>query len=156
MNPSVFTFDVTAFRLLFPAFANDITFPDATLTQNWNNATCYVSANNYGDLNGDCRLYALNLMTAHITQLQVIVAAGQTPGVLQSATIDKITVSYDPPPKPDQWQWWLNQTAYGQQLLALLRANAAAGFYYGGLPERSAIRTVYGQFVGSFFGGPLF
>jgi hypothetical protein len=146
MNPSIFTFDVAAFRVQFPAFANDDTFPDAVLTQYWNQAITCISPVNYGFLNGDSRLLALNLLTAHFTQSSVIIANGQVPGITQSATVDKVTVTLDPAPKPNQWQWSLNQTAYGQQLLFVLQSNAAGGFIFGGWPERAAIRISYGVF----------
>jgi hypothetical protein len=85
-------------------------------------------------------------MTAHLAAISVLIAAGQIPGLVQNATIDKITVGLTPPPIPNQFQWWLNITPYGQQLLAMLQVNSVGGFYIGGLPERSAIRKVYGIF----------
>ena len=146
MTQAILTFDVTAFRVQFPAFANVTLFPDATLQMYWDTATCFVSNRNYGWLAGACRQLALNLMTAHLAQLSVIIAGGQTPGMVQSATIDKVTVSLTPPPVPNQWQWWLGLTPYGQELLALLMARSAGGFYVGGLPERTGFRKVGGTF----------
>ncbi len=143
---TIITFDVSLFRQQFPAFSNSATFPDAMLQMYWDMATCYISDCDYGWLNDGCRLLAINLMTAHLTALSVIIAAGETPGIVNSATIDKITVSLTPPPIPNQWRWWLNTTPYGAQLLALLAANSAGGFYIGGLPELSAIRKVGGIF----------
>lgn len=140
------TFDVTLFRQLFPAFADPILFPDATLQQFWNSATCYISDQDYGFLNGDCRLQALNLMTAHLTALSVIIAKGQVPYIVQGATIDKVTLSLVPPPVKNEWRWWLFTTPYGQQLYSLLFVTGVGGFYIGGLPERSAFRCVGGIF----------
>jgi hypothetical protein len=145
---STYTFDVTAFRLAFPAFADVTAFPTATLQMNWDTAGCYIENTDSGcfALEGACRVRALNLMTAHLTALSVLVAAGNTPGLVQSATVDKVTVSLTPPPLPNQWQWWLSLTPYGQQLLALLQVSSAGGFYYGGLPEGLAIRKFGGIF----------
>ena len=143
---SVIIFDPAAFRVQFPAFANITTFPDITLQAYFDAGTCYVSDQNYGRLTDACRVLALNLMTAHLTALSVIIAAGQTPALVQSSGIDKINVSLTPPPLKNQWQWWLSTTPYGAQLFALLTVRAAGGFYYGGLPERSAIRKVGGVF----------
>lgn len=134
------TFDVDAFRVQFPAFANPVMFPDATLELYWGNATCYVS-NEYSGcslLQGDCRQYAINLMTAHLTAISVLVQNGQTPGIVDGSTIDKVTVSLLPPPVKSQWQWWLSTTPYGAALLALLQGRSVGGFYIGGSPQRAA------------------
>lgn len=142
-NPAVFTFDAAKFKAAFPAFA---AVDNNTLQGYWDSATCYVSPANYGWLSGDCRLRALNLMTAHLAKLAEIIATGQLPGLEQSATIDKISVTMTPPPLKNQFHWWLSLTPYGQQLLALLMARSAGGFYIGGLPERSAFRKVGGLY----------
>lgn len=139
-------FNVTLFRQQFPAFASTTTFPDATLQMYWDMATCYISDEDYGWLNDGCRQLALNMMTAHLTATSVLIANGQTSILIQSSTIDKITVTLTPPPVKNQWRWWLSTTPYGMQLLSLLAANSAGGFYIGGLPELSAIRKVGGIF----------
>ena len=146
LYPAVFTFDIPTFRTDFPEFSNDVSFPDATLQLFWDNAICYISANNCGYLNDASRLQALNLMTAHLTKLSTLIAMNQVPGLVQSAGVDKINVSLTPPPLSNQWQWWLSVTAYGQQLFALLQVTAVGGFSVGGLPETSAFRKVYGIF----------
>lgn len=143
-NP--YTFDIPAFRISYPAFASTVNFPDATLQLFWNNGTAYIANSNYGWLNCDKRYLALTLMTAHLAQLSVLIANGQVPNIIQSSTIDKITVTLTPPPVPNQWRWWLCITAYGQQLLALLQVNSAGGFYIGGFPERQGFRKAYGVF----------
>ncbi len=139
-------FDVTQFRTAFPEFADDAKYPDATLQVYWDTATCYVSDEDYGCLSGDCRRLALNLMTAHLCKISEMAQAGDTPGQVTSATIDKVSVSTTPPPNKSQWSWWLNTTPYGQQLEALLATNAVGGMYIGGLPEKSAFRKVGGIF----------
>lgn len=145
MYPAVLTFNVTAFRTQFPAFATNPP-TDATLQAYWDTATCYVSNKNYGWLNGCCRQTAINLMTAHLAALALIIAGGQTPGIVNSATIDKVSVSMTPPPAQTGWQWWLSTTPYGAQLWALLLAKGAGGLLVGGFPERSAYRKAYGVF----------
>ncbi len=147
---TAYTFDVTAFRIAFPAFADVTLFPTATLQMNWDAATCLMDNDDNGHwaLHGECRFRGLNLLTAHLTALSVIIAngGGQVPGLVQSATIDKVTVSLTPPPIKTQWQWWLSLTPYGQQLLALLQVSSVGGFYVGGLPELFAFRKVGGIF----------
>jgi hypothetical protein len=143
----ILTFDVTLFRQQFPVFANATAYPDAMLQMYWDMAVCYVTdVGNYGWLQGNCRQLAINLMTAHLTALSVIVAGGQVPGLVQSATIDKVSVSLTPPPLKNQWQWWLSTTPYGQQLLALLQNRSVGGWYIGGRPELAAFRRVGGRF----------
>lgn len=138
----VFTFDIPAFRISYPAFADSTAFPNTTLQMYWNNATCYISTNDYGALTGNCRYNALTLMTAHLTALSVAVAAGKLPNLPTSATIDKVTVSYLAPPVKSQWAWWLSLTPYGQQLYALLQSVSVGGFLVGGSPERLAFRRI--------------
>jgi hypothetical protein len=144
---AVIVFDVATFRVMFPAFSNAAQFPDAVLEMYWAWATYYIDDNdNYGNLQGSARALALNLMTAHLTAQSVTIAEGQSPAIMQNATIDKVTVGVTPPPLPNQWQWWLNTTPYGQQLLALLAVSIAGGTYIGGYPQLNAFRNNYGRF----------
>ncbi len=118
------------FRALFPAYQNT---PIQALQTYWDTATAYVSNRNGGCYTGALSLsqqtLALNQMTAHLVYLSELIAAGNTPGVMTGATIDKVSVTLEPPPAMNQWQWWLNQSPYGQQLLALLKVASAGGFY---------------------------
>lgn len=143
------TIDIPTFRLLFPAFANTTTFPDAYISAQWDAATAYISPWDSCFVGGRQLQQALNLMTAHLMQINVMMAAnGATPtiGVFQSATIDKVTVANMPPPATNGWKYWLATTPYGLQLWALLKMLAGPGFYIGGLPERAAFRKVGGIF----------
>lgn len=147
-----FTFDVFTFRTAYPAFASDSTYPTAVLQAYWDTASCYIDVDNYGALNGACRDKALNLMTAHLAMIAFLTAsdqinlAGKTAFIVQSTTIDKVTISLQSAQLKNQWQWWLSLTPYGQQLLALLQVSSAGGFYFSGLPEVSAFRKVGGLF----------
>jgi len=146
---SLHTFDVTEFREQFPQFANPVEFPDALLQGYWDAAICYINPHDYGYLTGDCLQRALNLMTAHLAALAVLIADGQNPGFAESATIDKVSVTLQPPPVKNQFTWWLSTTPYGAQLLALLGVKGVGGFYIGGLPEQSAILKVGGFYSGN-------
>lgn len=143
------TLDPAAFRALFPQFADPVKWPDAALSIQFGAATGYVSADTYGDMTVAARTNALYLMTAHLLALGVIIAqnnySGQV-GVVQGAVVDHVQITLTPPPVKSQWQWWLNTTPYGAQLLGLLEAQAAGGFFVGGLPERAAFRKVGGVF----------
>jgi len=146
---STITLDPAAFRALFPQFADPAKYPDAALSIQFGMATGYVSADTYGDMSLAVRTNSLYLMTAHLLALGVIIAqnnyTGQV-GIVQGAVVDHVQITLTPPPVKSEWQWWLNTTPYGAQLLGLLQAQAAGGFYVGGLPERSAFRKVGGIF----------
>lgn len=146
---STITLDPAALRALFPQFADPAKYPDAALTIQYGMATGYVSADTYGDMPVAARTNALYLMTAHLLALGIIIAqnnySGQV-GIVQGAVVDHVQITLTPPPVKSQWQWWLNTTPYGAQLLGLLEAQAAGGFYVGGLPERAAFRKVGGIF----------
>jgi ABC-type dipeptide/oligopeptide/nickel transport system permease subunit len=130
----VITYDDDAFRALFPAYSPVTTqYLPAKIQAYWDAATAYV-----GDRTGGCytggmsvkqQTLALNLMTAHLLALSALIASGNTPGVMTGATIDKISVTLAPPPAKNQWQYWLQTTLYGQQLLSLLQVASVGGFY---------------------------
>jgi hypothetical protein len=143
---TVLIFDVALFRTRFPQFADETAFPDVTLDGYWTVATYYISAENYGYLNGDARAQALMLLVAHLTALSIIIASGNTPGMVTGATIDKVSVTLTPPPIKSQLQWWLNLTPYGMQLWALLEMLAVGGFYIGGSQNYAAFRKPNGRF----------
>lgn len=141
------TFDVAAFRAQFPQFANVTDFPDVMLEGYFDTATCYISpSNNYGYLRGTCRERALYLMTAHLSALYIAINSGNPTVFVSQSTVDKVSVTITPPPMKDQFQYWLNLTPYGAQILALLNAKAVGGWFVGGLPELAAFRRVGGLF----------
>lgn len=143
------TFNPTAFRAGFPQFADPTAFPDAKLQAHFDLATTYVSADTYGDMTVAARTYVLDLMTAHLLALGVIIANGNysgQPGIVSASRVGDVHVQLQPPPAKDQWAWWLNTTPYGAQTVALLQAQSVGGFFVGGLPERSAFRKVAGIF----------
>jgi hypothetical protein len=150
-QPAVFTFDVAYFRQLFPAFADPMVYSDAQLAIYWNIATNFISPTNYGWLNGQPRFTALNFCTAHLAALSALIATGIVPSMGIGASVDKVHITLQPPPLPNQWQWWLGTTGYGQQLLALLQMWAVGGWMVGGAAERGSIRQAYGIFPGPNF-----
>lgn len=130
----VINYNDDAFRALFPAyFPVTAQFLPAMIQIYWDTATAYVSNRTGGCFTGGMTVaqqtLALNLMTAHLLYLSGLIQSGNTPGVLTGATIDKISVTLEPPPVKNQWQYWLQTTPYGQQLLALLQVASAGGFY---------------------------
>lgn len=126
-------YDDAAFRAMFRAFPLTAQHSPAVIQAYWDTATAYVSDRKGGCYTGGMtvpqRTLALNLMTAHLVYLFGVIMGGNTPGVTTAATIDKVSVTMQPPPAPNQWQYWLNQSPYGQQLLALLQVTSVGGFY---------------------------
>jgi hypothetical protein len=125
-------FNVTEFRVAFPAFENTTTYPDDILQGWFDVASVYISTTDYGALTLLPRTRSLDLMTAHLAAMATTQAAGNTPGFVQSATIDKISVTLTPPKNQSDFLWWLNGTPYGAQLAALLTVHAVGGFYVPG------------------------
>lgn len=142
------TFSPTLFRQYYSQFANSGAFPDAALNSWFWQASQYVSTSDNAlyMLTGDPRLYALNLLTAHIGAISILIAAGQTPVIETSAGIDKIRVTVQPPPDKTQFGWWLDTTGYGQMLNALLQSVTAGGTFVGGSPIRAGFRGPGGRF----------
>lgn len=132
-------FDQSFFQTSFPSLA---TTPDPITF--WNTATLYVYNQTGGCYVGGMTLkqqaWAIYLMTAHLIAISNQIAAGGTSQLVQAATIDKVSVTLTPPPVKNQWQWWLNTTPYGQQLLSLLQLVSVGGYYVGGRPELAAFR----------------
>lgn len=130
------TVDIATFRLLFPEFKDVTKYPDGYLELQLSAAQDYISPYNGCSLNGKSRERAIYLAAAHLITLSQKTANGDmSNGLKQSATIDKVSVSYVPPPAKNQFSWWFNQTPYGSQLLALLRAKASAGIFANGSYE---------------------
>jgi hypothetical protein len=139
--PQVLVFNIAYFRAAYPEFGNSAQFTDVMLDTYWQQATQQISSQNYGVLRNAGRQRALNLLTAHLAKIALLNTQGEVPGIITHAQVDKVQVQLEPPPLPDQWQWWLNTTEYGQSLLALLQVYAAGGFYIpAGQPVLTAFR----------------
>lgn len=131
-------FPLPKFRLLYPAFKAVV---DEVVLAAAESAECLADARGC-----KCSEQAWMALTAHLLALQSAASTGGgAAGPVASATIDKVSVSFQAPPAGDSWSYWLNATPYGQQALAFLKACSAGGFYVGGLPERDAFLSVYGR-----------
>jgi len=124
-------FNSATFRAQFPPYVDTTAFPDALLQLYWDNAAVYIDTLCSSMSTAQLTL-SMNLMTAHLTFLNQVANSGQNTGLMQGATIDKISVQLTPPPELNQWQWWLNQSPYGQQLLALAQVASVGGWFVGG------------------------
>lgn len=145
--PAILTFDYDLFVSQIPQYSNPLIYPEVTIENFWNMAICYVSdVGNFGCLQGACRQYAINLMTAHLIFINSLIISGQTPSIVDDATVDKVHVGLVPPNVPNQFDWWLNTSPYGQQLLALLEVSSVGGFSIGGSPVLASFGYPYGYY----------
>lgn len=143
--------DIPYFRTVCSVFADVTKFPDAVIEAWWDVATCYMSDEDYGMLEGNARKLALHLLTGHVMMLTGLAEDDAQPlngGFTTSATIDKISVAVASPPAKDAWQFWLSSTPYGIQLWALIAASTVGGFSLGGNGERFGFRRGFGGFGG--------
>ena len=135
-------FDLSAFRTAYSVFDS---VPDATVQAAATSALCLI-----GQDGCDCDVQQWQLMVAHLLYIQGQVATGNgNAGAVTSATIDKVSVAFAAPPfGTSAYKFWLFKSPYGGQLLAMLDRCSKGGVYVGGLPERSAFRSVGGVFPG--------
>lgn len=142
-------FDIAKFRLMFPAFASDVIYPDVTITAWSTMAQCSITES--CALTGECFELAVYLLTAHIGTLLTRAASGMATGVVTSAAIDKVSIGFAPPPFRSEWAYWLSQTPYGVQLQGMLSVKSVGGFYLSGTrtPELGSFRRAGGRFTPS-------
>lgn len=142
MTVPAYFYNDTQFRTAFPAFADPTAYPQSTLSMYFDTSGLYVANSNFGFLAAaGATLHCLYLLTAHLAQLGTQIAAGNSGGVIINATIDKITVGLQEAVLHNQWQYWLQSTPYGMQLLALLQVQSVGGFYVPGGIGRSGFRV---------------
>ena len=129
---------VATFRTDFSAFASETTYTDAALSNSIDRASSFVSIVNAGCLKDGNRLYALELMTAHLQILRDKITSGAAQGgLVGSSSVGDVSVSLIAPPSGgSQYRYWMNQTAYGQEFLALMATCSPAGIYAGGSCQR--------------------
>lgn len=134
------SFDKAAFRELYAKF-DEACVSDRLLDLMAEQATCLVSAQGC-----TCNEFAMYALVAHL--LEKACAAdkgnGSTGGPLQSATIDRVAVSFATAQPRTAWEAWLVSTTYGQQAFAMMYACSAGGYFIGGNPERDAFTGAYG------------
>lgn len=139
-------FDATLFRQQFPGQFLDPPNTDAILELYWNTAICYVSPDTGEFMTADCRRQIINLVVGHLITIAGNATIGQQSGFIESASIDKVSVTIQSFDNKNQFQWFLNQTPYGQQAYAQLHVASVGGFYFGGRNELGSFRRSGGDF----------
>lgn len=126
------------FRERIPAFADTTKYPDMVVENILETATCYITAKNRRPLRDMCRVQAICLMAAHLLTLRDRMAQGGntgTVGTVASSSVGNVSVSMVQPPNQTQYEYWMNLTGYGAELLRLLAIFANGGLYWGGSYE---------------------
>lgn len=136
MNTTV-TVSVAEFRRLFKQFQDTTLYPDELLQIILEVAQLYVSNKINCFVKEPVQKQLIYLMAAHLTVCNSkITSEGDSDGgLITSASIDKVSVTKQIPTLKSALDAWLWQTAYGQQLLALLKLQATVGIYFGGSKE---------------------
>lgn len=131
------TLTVAQFRADFPEFADETKHTEPALTNILHRALGFVSRQNSTYLRDDKRILAIEYMAAHLKTLSDKAVAGSSSGgLVGSSSVGDVSVTLIPPPIKKQFDYWCNQTIYGQSYLALLQTRAPAGMYVGGSFER--------------------
>lgn len=148
--PKPRVFPVEDFGSAFPCFfAEGAGFSQTDIMLAGNAAMRHIGEDAaFMPLRGADRQYALFLMAAHILVLRKKansdVADGNVPvgGMPFKSTVGSVSVENTKPNTftTDDWSYWLSQTAYGQELLALLDAQAPIGIYLNG--RRDSVRVL--------------
>jgi hypothetical protein len=101
-------------------------------------AKTFISIKNSCRLADERRKMAIYLLTAHLSVLMYKNQTGQAGqgGLVASAGVGEVNISYVQIPSMDMWSYWLAQTPYGLELLALFETLTAVPFYVGGSLER--------------------
>lgn len=132
--------DYAAFRTAFPAFKDVYAYSDETLQAAWDAAQFHLKSP---------VLRANQLMVANLlwnTSQSGAGISGAASGLVQSASIDSVSITMSVPPVRSAWQAWLMKNPYGMELLVWIQSQSSGGFYVGGSTERQAFRRVGGNF----------
>jgi len=129
------TLTVEQFRTDFPEFTESL-YADAVIQAAIDRSACFISRTNSGPLMDDCRILAIGYATAHLLTsacgTNATNGGGSQGGLVGASTVGSVSVTIIPPPSSTQFQYWMNQTCYGQAYLSLLASKAPAGIFTGG------------------------
>ena len=139
-------FNEQRFRDQFPAFSNSVLYPEAMLQGTWTSVTFVFSDDDQGIENNPQRTRLLDLALAHWLHVASMTAKGQNTSVVNSATVDKVSVTAEPPKAKTHFQQWLMASPYGQEIRMIMKAATSAGVYIGGSNERASFRRAGGRF----------
>mgnify|MGYP004447506049 CR=1 FL=1 len=136
--PPIAIFPQTEFLAQFTEFGNAEEYPLDKIMLCGRRAMMHVTEDCDGmPMHGRYRFYALFLLTAHILLLDKTDSTETENGQITSggvefkATVGSISVEKTKPNSftTDEWEYWLNKTAYGREFLAYMSTRAPAGIF---------------------------
>jgi hypothetical protein len=141
-------YDDASFRIACAAYADPTAYPVDVVTGYFTLASTFMDPCDGPALCGAQLQLALNYLSGHLINLYTKINAGKAvpAGVITGSSVDRISVSIQPPPIRDQWENWLSQSPYGQMLWALLTVAAVGGFAIGLSLEQEGYRKAGGVF----------
>ena len=129
-------FPLDTFLARFPEFSNEDLYPLSKVQNCGDRAMMHITPSALDmPMHGRYREYALFLMAAHILTLDSQDDADQPgssmAGTPFKATVGSVSVENTKPHSvtTDDWNYWLNQTKYGRELLAYLDTQTAPGIF---------------------------
>lgn len=138
-----YIFPSEEFLAEFPEFGDTASFSAAMISRTGTAAKRFITdwRCNFPLPELEDRQYALFLMTAHMLALRKNaadeMANGSLPagGRVRKAVVGAVTVETDVPKTTGDYNYWLAQTSYGQELLAYLENAAPAGIFTNCYPD---------------------
>ena len=127
--------NIAKFKQMYSIF-NDIS--DDVIDMMVDKAECYVDKSK-------CKCYEqlLFLVVAHLLYLKEQQEQGNNnTSAIASATIDKVSISYQAPTSTSSISQWFNLSPYGIEYLALNKRCNGMPRYVGGSLERQAFRKL--------------
>ena len=127
--------NIAKFKQMYPNF-NDVS--DDVIEMMVDKAECYVDK-------AKCKCYEqlLFLVVAHLLYLREQQEQGNNNvSAIASATIDKVSISYQAPISTSSISQWFNLSPYGIEYLALNKRCNGMPRYIGGSLERQAFRKL--------------
>lgn len=129
-------FPLDTFLARFPEFSNEELYPLSKVQNCGDRAMMHITPSAMDmPLVGAYREYALFLMAAHLLTLDSQDDAGD-PGSSMAGTpfkamVGSVSVENTKPNSftVDDWNYWLNQTKYGRELLAYLDTHSTPGVF---------------------------
>lgn len=127
------------FRSRFPAFSDETKYNEDLVQTQLYMAQLYISPEPNCMMKECLQKQAIYLMTAHLLEINGNIANGNGGsmgvGQVASASVGGVSVSKAIPKNKTDFEYWLNMTPYGMQLLALLDMLSVVGLYIGGQKE---------------------
>lgn len=128
---------IAEFRYKFSAFSDTTKYSDSYVQMMLDTAQLYISPEENCLVDPEVQKQMIYLMTAHLLSINSALASGDMSagGQVASASVGGVSVSKAIPKNRTDFEYFLNSTGYGMQLLALLNLQSVVGIYIGGQKE---------------------